>query len=112
MLFKPLCFEYPDDEMCYETEDQLFMGDNIMLAPIYKQNATGRYVYLPEDMKMVRFRSFEDYDEEVMQKGIHFVRAELNELLVFVRKGKTLPLAKPANRTGDIDENDLTYIKY
>ncbi len=110
MLFKPLCFEYPEDEMAYEVEDQLFVGDSIMVAPVYKQNATGRYVYLPQDMKLVRFRSDTDYDEEVLEKGNHYVKAKLNEVLVFVREGKKLPLAEPANRTGDINENSIKYI--
>ena len=65
-----------------------------MLAPIYKQNATGRYVYLPEDMKFMRFRSYDDYDEEFLSKGDHYIKAELNEIPVFVRQGKTLPLVE------------------
>lgn len=96
MYFKPLSFEYREDERAKEIEDQLLVGDSLMIAPVYEQNKTGRYVYLPEDMKLVRFRSFEDFDTEVLTKGDHYVKAELNEVLVFVRKGKTLTLAEPA----------------
>ena len=109
MLFKPLCFEYDDDRSC-EVEDQLLLGESIMLAPVYKQNTTGRYVYLPEDMKLVRFRAYDDYDEEVLSKGDHYVKAGLGEVLVFIRKGHVLPLAKPANRTGNVSTEDLKYI--
>ncbi len=96
MYFKPLSFEYREDERAKEIEDQLLVGDSLMIAPVYEQNKTGRYVYLPEDMKLVRFRSFEDFDTEVLTKGDHYVKAELNEVLVFVLKGKTLTLAEPA----------------
>ena len=82
-----------------------------MIAPIYTQNATGRYVYLPEDMKLVRFRAYDDYDEEVLTKGDHYVNAKLNEVLMFIRKGHSLPLAKPAMRVEDIDESDMKEIK-
>ncbi|MBE5858949.1 MAG: alpha-glucosidase [Butyrivibrio sp.] len=109
MLFTPLSFEYPDDEMAYEVEDQLLVGESIMIAPIYKQNASGRYVYLPEEMKLCRFRSYEDYDVEIIEKGHHYIKADLNEVLVFIRKGHALPLAVPAERTEKIDYNGLKY---
>ena len=104
MLFKPLCFEY-DDERSAQVEDQLLLGESIMLAPVYTQNAEGRYVYLPEDMKLVRFRAFDDYDEEIMSAGDHYVGADLDEILVFVRKGRALPLSTP-------DNAEMTYICY
>lgn len=113
MLFKPLSFEY-DDARSLEVEDQLLLGESLMLAPVYKQNATGRYVYLPEDMKMVRFRAYDDYDEEILQAGDHYVKAGLSEVIVFVRKGHVLPLAKPSNRTSGVDAAaaGLSYICY
>ena len=95
MLFKPLCFEY-DDERSAQVEDQLLVGESIMIAPVYTQNATGRYVYLPENMKLIRFRAYDDYDEEILGAGDHYVKADLNEILVFVRKGHVLPLAEPS----------------
>ena len=111
MLFAPLSFEY-DDERSSEVEDQLLLGESIMLAPVYKQNETGRYVYLPEDMKMIRFRAYDDYDEEVLSAGDHYVKADLGEVLVFVRKGHVLPLAKPENRTDKVSADSLKYICY
>ena len=111
MLFKPLCFEY-DDERSAQVEDQLLLGESIMLAPVYTQNAEGRYVYLPEDMKLVRFRAFDDYDEEVMSAGDHYVKAGLNEILVFVRKGHVLPLAKPENGMGSVDASEMSFVCY
>ena len=112
MLFRPLCFDHPDDDMAYEVEDQLSVGSSIMIAPVYKQNANGRYVYLPEDMKLCRFRSYNDYDVEVLSKGHHYVKAALNEVLVFIKKGHELPLATPASRTEDIDYNNLNYERF
>ncbi len=35
--------------MAVRIEDQLMIGNEIMIAPVYEQNAKGRYVYLPED---------------------------------------------------------------
>ena len=112
MLFKPLCFEYTDDDMAAEVEDQLLVGESIMIAPVYKQNAGGRYVYLPDDMKLCRFRSCKDYDVEIVEKGHHYIKAALNEVLVFVRKGHALPIASAATRTEKVDYSDLKFECY
>ena len=55
MYFKPLGFVYPDDKMAIRVEDQLMLGNEIMISPVYEQNARGRYVYLPEEMKFIKF---------------------------------------------------------
>ncbi len=111
MYIRPLAFVYRDDKRCRTIEDQLLIGDSIMIAPVYEQNAAGRYVYLPEDMKMIRFRAYDDYDEELLKAGDHYVPVALNEVLIFIRPGCRLPLAGPAKRVGEIDFENLTYIQ-
>ncbi len=112
MYAMPLSFVYENDERAWNVYDQLLIGDSIMIAPVYTQNAEGRYVYLPEDMKLVRFRSALDYDEEVLEKGDHYIKTGLNEVAVFIRKGHKLPLAKPAMRVDDIDEKIMKEISF
>ncbi len=109
---RPLVFVYPEDERAKRVEDQLAIGESIMIAPVYEQNARGRYVYLPEEMKLYRMRSPEDMDEEILGKGDHYVRAEVNEVLVFVRKGHLVPVAKAGKRVADIDMGDLRCLGY
>ena len=112
MYMKPLCFEYRTDERAREIEDQLLVGDSIMIAPVYEQNANGRYVYLPERMKLLRFRSFTDYDEEILEAGDHYVPAKLNEVLVFLLPGHVIKLATPARHVEDLDVENLTVISF
>ncbi len=90
MMFRPLAFDYADDEMACRVEDQLMFGNEMMLAPIYKQNAEGRYVYLPEDMYLVRMRGVDDYDVEKMSAGHTYVSAKLNEMIFFVKNKDSL----------------------
>lgn len=111
MYISPLSFEYEDDRV-NEIEDQLLVGESIMIAPVYRQNATGRYVYLPEDMKLIRFRGAKNYDEEILEKGDHYVKADINEVLVFIRPGHELVLADPALRVEDIDYSTIRTISY
>ncbi|MBS1311133.1 MAG: alpha-glucosidase, partial [Ruminococcus sp.] len=80
MMFKPLAFDFPDDAMAEQVEDQLLLGNELMIAPIYKQNAQGRYVYLPEEMMLVRMHSSKDYTTEILPKGHHYVSVGLDEL--------------------------------
>ncbi len=107
MLFKPLCFEYENDETAKQVEDQLLVGDSIMIAPIYKQNANGRYIYLPENMLMMTVKNGEIF-EQSMEKGHHYINIQLNEVVFFVRNNKMLPLFNPAKNTKSIDKNHFT----
>ncbi len=112
MLFKPLCFEYPDDKRAKTVEDQLFVGNSIMIAPVCEQNAAGRYVYLPARMKMIRMRAGDRYTERVLEKGEYYIEVALNEIIFFVREGTVVPLAKPAPNVASLDETHLTWLKF
>ena len=106
--FRPLAFDYPDDPDAQEVEDQLLLGDGLMAAPVYVQNAHGRHVYLPEPMKLLRLRAVDDYDEEILPAGHHYIRCALDEVLLFLRPGHIVPVAQPANSTSELDDASLT----
>ena len=93
MLIAPLAFDYPEDSRCAEIEDQLLVGPDLMIAPVWQQNKKGRMVYLPEAMKLLRFRSPGDYTEEILEAGDHYIPYGLDEAVFFLRKGGTLKLA-------------------
>lgn len=94
MMFRPLAFVYADDKMAAGVEDQLMIGDDVMIAPVYTQNAAGRYVYLPENMTFIKFMAEGAVYSEKLQKGIHFVEVKLNEVIMFVREGHKIPIVK------------------
>ena len=106
--FRPLAFDYPDDPDAREVEDQLLLGEGLMAAPVYVQNAHGRHVYLPEPMKLLRLRAVDDYDEEILPAGHHYIRCALDEVLLFLRPGHIVPVAQPANNTSELDDASLT----
>ncbi|MBR1693146.1 MAG: alpha-glucosidase [Lachnospiraceae bacterium] len=112
MMFRPLAFDYREDTFARRVEDQLLCGDSIMLTPVYEQNAKGRYVYLPEDMKLVRMKSADTYETEVLPKGHHYIDIALDEVVFFIRKNKCLPLAKGAQCIGELDFADLKLLGY
>jgi alpha-glucosidase len=109
LMFTPMGIAFPEDKTARHIEDQLMVGDSIMIAPVYKQNAVGRYVYLPEDMTMIRFRSLTDRDVVPMSAGHHYVDVALNEVLVFVRKDAIFFTGKAAQSTAELANNEYTF---
>ena len=103
MLFRPLSFDYENDSHASQVEDQLMLGDSVMIAPVLTQNATGRYVYLPEEMKLLRLRSATDFDEEILPKGHHYVPCQLDEALLFIRPDKLIPVSRGGENEQEVD---------
>ncbi len=109
MIFRPLSFDYPGDKLARECETQLMLGDECMIAPVYEQNAGGRTVYLPEDMTFVTL-SGTKVKTQPLEKGLHYIEATLNEVPLFIKKGKTIPLCMPAMRTSQLRSDELEWI--
>lgn len=112
LYFRPLAFDYPEDPMAKCIEDQLMLGGEIMIAPVYEQNAKGRYVYLPEEMKFIKFMPDGTISEEILGKGIHYVEITLNEVPLFIRAGKCIPVADPAECVEKIDMGTIRMLGY
>lgn len=110
MLFKPLSFVYPDDKKALTVEDQLIMGDAVMIAPVYTQNANGRYVYLPEDMLEVKFTNA-GIKTRKRKNGYQYVNVQLDQICIFLRKGKVLPIAEEKMHADEVDFSKLAFIK-
>lgn len=112
MYFKPLAFVYPEDKIALRTEDQLMVGNEVMIAPVYTQNAEGRYIYLPEEMKFVKFLPDGNISEKILEKGIHYVEIALNEISLFIRKDKCIPVVDAAESVTRINMDSLRIIGY
>ncbi len=111
MMFRPLAFDYPEDERAAYVEDQLLVGDGMMIAPVYEQNVDGRYVYLPEKMKMVRFGK-EDITEEVLETGHHYVEIGLTDVVIFVKPGHLIPLSSGGQCVAEVDFEKLSCVSF
>lgn len=112
LYFKPLGFVYPEDRRAVETEDQLMLGNEVMIAPVYTQNASGRFVYLPEEMKFVKFMPDGSIYEQIMEKGNHYIDVALNEVPLFIRKDACIPIVDVAQSVEEIDMSTMKMIGY
>ncbi len=112
MLFLPLSFVYSEDEHAKEVEDQLLVGESIMIAPVYTQNATGRYVYLPEPMKLVRLKSMEEIETEVLEQGHFYVDIALDEVVFFIRPEKMVPYCSGGQSIKEIRRQEIKLLDF
>lgn len=112
MYCRPLAFVYPDDAFACGIEDQLIIGSEIMIAPVYTEHAKGRYVYLPEEMLFVKFKGDGCHTEERLGKGHHYVEIAVDEVPLFIRAGKCIPVVRAAQCVDEIDMGTLAYIGF
>lgn len=80
-IMRPMFFDYYDDSVCYELEDQYMFGEDILFAPITEQGCTKRNVYLPKG-QWVNVNSKQIYD------GQQWITcsASIDQFIAFVRK--------------------------
>ncbi len=112
MMFLPLAFVYPEDSHAKEVEDQLILGESMMIAPVYTQNAAGRYVYLPEPMKLVRLKSMEEIETEVLEQGHYYIEIPLDEVVFFIRPGKIVPYTEPGQHMEELQGKELKLLHF
>lgn len=81
-VMRPMFFEFPGDEVCYELGGQYMFGSDILFAPITAQGETEKRVYLPAG-EWIRTT------DKTTCTGGQFVvcHAEIDQFIAFVRKG-------------------------
>ena len=78
-IIRPLFFRY-DEERAYSEAYEYLLGGDILVAPVLKENAESRRVYLPND-EWVHLWSGVQYSG-----GEYDIAAPLGEIPVFIRK--------------------------
>lgn len=107
----PLSFVYKNN-FSRLIEDQVLVGDSLMVAPIYTGNARGRGVYLPEDMLLISMIDLKDYRCKLYKSGYHYIDYFLDNVSFFLRKNKIIPLTEPMNYVGERTVESLQVIAF
>ncbi len=86
--FRPLVVDYPDDPTCRNIDDELLVGDHLLLAPLTAE-MTVRTVYLPAG-------NWYDYrtGERFAGSRTLEIRPALEEIPLFVKEGTLMPWAR------------------
>ncbi|OAA31000.1 alpha-glucosidase [Kosmotoga arenicorallina S304] len=90
MIVTPMFYKWPEDEKTYEADDEYLFGSSLLVAPIYKANATGRTVYLPG----IRWMNF--FNRKIYEPGYYYIDAPLDSLPLFVAENSLLSMTEPA----------------
>ena len=69
-------------------------------------------MYLPEEMKLLKFMPDGSIYEEILGQGTHYIEVALNEVPLFIRKGKCIPVADAAESVDAIDMGTIQYMGY
>ncbi|RQD70480.1 MAG: DUF5110 domain-containing protein [Tindallia sp. MSAO_Bac2] len=111
LYFKLLSFEY-DDDHSKEVEDQLLVGDSAMMAPVYRENDRGRYIWVPEEMLLWKTVMNHQDEFQVIRPGHHYMHLELEETALFIRKNKMIVLSEPAQNVDLMNFSYLTVLAF
>ena len=109
LYIRPLAFAYPKDARARHIEDELLVGESLLIAPVLEKRAKGRKVYLPEEMTEVRYSGGNFLTREV-PAGEQYVKVPLGEVVFYIRKDKCIPVGRGGSHTGEIDLKDVTLL--
>ena len=85
-LMRALWLHYPRDQRASETGDEYLWGRDMLIAPVYRQAAVSREVYLPRD------RWYDFWTNEPVEGGRTITRdVNLATMPIYVRAGAVIP---------------------
>lgn len=100
-IVRPLILEYESDINVYNLCDQFLLGEDIIVAPIYRPNTKHRTVYLPEG------QWYDYWTNERFSGNQHIMAfAPLDKLPLYVRCGCILIEETLQQNTKDLKKND------
>lgn len=108
LYFRPLAFDFPEDEEAAQVEDQLLVGDSLMMTPLVEKRKNKRTVYLPEDMTKVLYDG--SFHTRQLEKGYHEIHVRPNQVVFFIRKDCLVPIAEDAERVEQVDLETVTLL--
>ncbi len=101
---RPLVADYSDDPATYSVDDELLVGDGLLIAPM-TAGQDGRPVYLPAGKWM-------DFYTGQPHEGGRAVDFPAGRMPILVREGTILPLAEPVERLDETTRFSLTLYCY
>ena len=106
MVFKPLFFEFPEEEILYSIETQFMLGHNLMVTPVLEQNREMVTVYFPKNVNWFNFNTGEIFSNP--QGFKQDIEVKINDTCpIFVKEGKVVYFQNVDNVTnsGQLDNN-------
>lgn len=105
--FRPMFLDFPHDPRTHELDEQFMFGDSLLVAPVVREAATDRELYLPEG-------EWYDFWTGERQGGGATIRVPvtLSSLPIFVRGGAFLFRQPVVQHTGEMPGQPLRVVVY
>ena len=106
-MLRTMHFEFPDDTLCPQLEDQYMFGTDMLIAPFFEANISERPVYLPKGIwyDIISHKAYTGGQvQNVSDCGLCGV--------ALVRGGAEIPMVEHALTTDHIDWSTLAYHPY
>jgi len=106
-IMRPLMLEYPDDLTAIDQNDEYFFGNDLLVAPVTKDDDISRRVYLPRGL-------WYDWWTDRRYNGpvTIDVDAPMNRIPLFVRGGAIIASQQDMQHTGEAPIDPLTFDVY
>ncbi|BCZ44287.1 glycosyl hydrolase [Clostridium gelidum] len=87
-VIRPLFYDFPQDKLCFDIEDQYMFGPDVLVAPILHKGDISRKVYLPEGAK------WKDINSGQILNGGQWVNydAPLEVIPLFLKDDANIPI--------------------
>lgn len=106
-VIRPLILEYPNDPNVTNLCDQFLLGDNVLIAPVYRPDTDHRAVYLPEG-------SWLDYWTGEAHEGGRYILAHspLSVMPIYVKTGSVIAEGPLKQHAEDGADDAVTFHVY
>jgi alpha-D-xyloside xylohydrolase len=105
-MVRALFVEYPGDPGAWQVDDEYLFGADILVAPLFETQTTGRDVYLPQGQWI-------DYQTgKLYPAGWHRIEAGRIPIVMLVREGAVIPQMQAALSTSRLDWSKLEMVVY
>lgn len=88
LLVKPLIYDYPSDDNCYQVYDTFKFGDSLLVSPVLDKGVDNKQVYFPAGEWYDFYNGECVYDSE--KSGYEEVNAPIEKIPVFAKSGSII----------------------
>jgi alpha-glucosidase len=102
-VLRPTFLEFPDDPACWTDNDEMMVGPDLLVAPVFEPGARERSIYLPRDAGTPGWYELDTGAWHAAGKVIT-IAAPLDRLPLFVRAGSVVPVTVASDFSRLTDE--------
>ena len=109
-VVRPTFFDFADDAQCWRDNDEMMVGPDLLVAPVFAPGERERTLYLPAGQHATGW--FDYFSGQYWPGGQHItVPAALEQLPLFVRAGALLPTTD-TDRDKQLTEEPSRALRY